>query len=600
MIFNGYENHLTERLIDLALYVDSHGSTDTFHENFFKEQSGGAWENIYLGSIINVLFQKNKTDQPSGLIERLKSEDINHLLLIIPHAFIKELIKKEKKLAKKRVKPREFTDTFIKKFIQEFKREGMGYSIIISGSSYKINTDALESWLDTTALIKSLELHINEAYMLGFRDMVIESDVGDSLLFMQMHKKAITIKSECSILIGDNKILRFHTTEEDSIIKITNNSNSSDNNGDSFVDIITENIDTIHSNNRRLQEEYFDHEDFDDFSLSYGELKNDDIDLTIDNTTSIIFSRTQLEQSPRESVSTKPKITIPSDKKIIGTDTDIVGSVAPINFKNRYLVNLNSFLVPYEENLTQLHYHLIRVNNKPILVGASQMDAQRQPLVKVVADITKSSFVVTNLTARPIRFVIHSDKIEYKITKNIPTHRANYIDTDGCDSVAETSEIILQKDEKYEFHNKIEFNSSSIAYTADGVVVEYINFTLGSFDNKLEFSRLYYSHFGTGNIIDAKESLESAGRIYANGSQKILGSILSSRPFVLRLLEDSFSLRNDIKPHYAVKLQTPSLNQIVEYTQEMTISREDLLSHHNRLSIMRDEISLVDISIIPN
>ncbi len=607
MIFNGYENYLLEEIIDLGLYVAQDGSTEEFHQKFFKEERGSFLDGFNIGSVFSVFSQKDQTET-DGLIERLQGEGVNHVLLIMSQTFITETMNEQRKLLraknkKAKIKPREFAREFMDKFISEFEKSDITCSVVIDGSRSKSNIDTLESWLDMTALIKSLGLNSNEAYMLGFKDMSVESEHDDSLLFVQMGQKTLTIKSGCSILMGDNKMLRFNTMWDESILKITNNSKDID----SFIDIITENIDDLHSNNKALQEEYFDHEIFEEFSVSYRDLKSDDIDFSIGKHT-IMLSTTQLQQSSRENPrkntipdrEKRPTSTIPSDTNTIGTDTDIPSSSAFVNFKNRYLVNLKSFLVPYEDDLTEVHYHLIRVNNKPILVGASQMDRTRQPIAKVVADISKGAFVVTNLQTKPISFVIRSDKVEYKITKTIPKPMHNYIDTDGAELSTESDEIILQKGESHEFVNKIEFNSSSIAYTQSGVAIEYIHFTIGSFNNKLEFGRRYYSHFATGNIIDAKESLESAGRIYADGSHKILGSLLSSQPFILRLVDESFTLLNDIKPHYAVRLQTPSMNQTLEYGQELTVSKDDLLTNPNTLAITRDGLSLVEISIIPN
>jgi hypothetical protein len=173
-------------------------------------------------------------------------------------------------------------------------------------------------------------------------------------------------------------------------------------------------------------------------------------------------------------------------------------------------------------------------------------------------------------------------------------------DTDENPTPQSTQEVSIAGGESYSFDRKVEFPNSAIEFTDSGVAVRYINFTIGSFNSKLEFHRLYYTHFGTGNIIDVKENLDYGGRIFENGNKKILGSTISSRPLILTLRGENFILTNGIKEAYTVILKTPTTERELNYQEELIVSKDEMFSNSNTLSIGRDGITLLEIEIVAN
>jgi hypothetical protein len=596
MIFDGYENYITERVIDLSRYIGEGGSTDKFHENFFNEEDDSFFDKDIIKTIFGI-FGTDNQDEKHGLIDQLQEQDITHILLIIPQKFINNILTKKKKESKVRIRPREFTESFINKFSEEFSSNDIGCSLIVSGSRSRKNTESLEQWLNIRELQKSLKLNTHEAYLLGFRELKLDSETIDNAISIELNKKSLTIKEGCSALLGNHPIFRFNTSTQTSIIKITNNAM------DNYIDFITENIELVKSTNNQLQEEYFDSESFDDFGVNLSDLQEDDIDITFDKTTIILSNTipTPTQKTEDKPASKKrPQQQKPTKERTIGTDTDSRANSSSINLKNRYLVNINRFVTPYEDGLVEVHYHLVKIANRLILVGGSQIDKKENPIAKVVANITNGEIEVTNLGSSPIEFKIGENKIEYKARKTTPKPKQNYIDTDEDEEPQTTQEVSIGRGDSYSFDKKIEFTNSAIGFIEDGIEVRYINFTIGSFNNKLEFNRHYYCHFNRGNIIDSSENLDNAGRLFEDGSKKILGSKISRNSLLVTLRTESFNISNSINEKYSIAIKTPNIKQELSYQEEQSISKDDFLSQSNTLSINRDGIALVEITIIQN
>ena len=106
MIFDGYENYITERVIDLSRYIGEGGSTDKFHENFFNEEDDSFFDKDIIKTIFGI-FGTDNQDEKHGLIDQLQEQDITHILLIIPQKFINNILTKKKKESKVRIRPRE-------------------------------------------------------------------------------------------------------------------------------------------------------------------------------------------------------------------------------------------------------------------------------------------------------------------------------------------------------------------------------------------------------------------------------------------------------------------------------------------------------------
>ncbi len=594
MIFNGYEQHIIERRIDLSKYMKDNGSIENFHNNFFKDEGGSFLDEFNIKSLFSIFDSKENSTH--GLIDQLIQDGVTSVLLILPQNFIANIINIKNRNSKERVRPREFSENFMNKFATEFTKNHIDFSFILNNTHTKKNIDNLESWLNIKLLLSQLNLNDNEAYILGLKGIKIDGKE-DRAISVNLNDKSIVLNENCSMILANSELFNYSIPAQDSIVTITNNTSAN------YVDITTDGIDTVDTNNEALQED-----------LSYGisrfgvkldDLDSDDVDLTFNETTTLFLSKT-IPVQPKTKTKEKTKKASPktkessSKKEEIGTDTDDTPSSSFINLKNRYLVNLKQFTTPYQDSLVEVHYHLVKVNNKLLLIGGSQIDKRHKAIAKVVAKISGGEFEVTNLTAQPISFKLSDTKVEYKVRKTIPKPKQNYIDTDEDETPQNTQEVSISKGESYNFDKKIEFPNSSIEFTNSGITIRYINFTIGSFNNKLEFHRRYYRHFGTGNIIDGVENLDYGGRVFEDGSKKILGSIISGQePLILTVRGESFIVSNNIEK-FTTTVNTPTTNQELAYQEEFTISKDDLLSKSNALTINKKGIALVEINIIAN
>jgi len=182
-------------------------------------------------------------------MNQLLRENVSHVLLIIPQKFINSIISEKRRTSKERIRPKEFTKKFIEKFSNEFTSNEIGCSILVSGSRHKKDTETLEQWLNLRELQKSLQLNADEAYLLSFKDMKIDTSSNKNAISLELNGKYLTIKEDCSVLLGSSRLFKFNTSTPESIVKITNNSN------DDYIDFITENIEMIKSSSRDLHDE---------------------------------------------------------------------------------------------------------------------------------------------------------------------------------------------------------------------------------------------------------------------------------------------------------------------------------------------------------
>jgi len=600
MIFKDYENYLTERTINLTQYLGEKSNEGEFHENFFKDISGKAWGNTTVKSLL--LFFKSGDEEENGLIDQLLRENVSHVLLIIPQKFINSIISEKRRTSKERIRPKEFTKQFIENFSNEFSSNEIGCSILVSGSRHKKDTETLEQWLNLRELQKSLQLNADEAYLLSFRDMKIDTSSNKNAISLELNGKYLTIKEDCSVLLGSSRLFKFNTSTPESIVKITNNSS------EDYIDFITENIEMIKSSSRDLHDEYLDDEAFEDFGLNAKELKNDDVEINFDKTSIIFSNRIPAPKIEKENVQEKTTSSVKREEpstvttpSTIGTDTDDEkSSQNSINLKNDYLVTLNRFVTAYENGLKEVHYHLVRNAGKLILVGGRKSDKEEQAIASVVANLSDSTFHITNLSSQPMSFKIGDEKVEYQLKKSSPKVIPNTIDTDEPKTATEPSIITIQPKESHQFNKRVELLNSAIEFSDNGIEVEYIDFVIGSFNNKLEFNRHYFRHFGLGNIIDNQENLDYAGRIYEDGKKNILGSTLSRNPMLLTLRNNSFTLSNQIKEAYTIIAKTATKESEISYQEEESFSKDELLSKPNYISITKDGIILAEISIQAN
>lgn len=479
-------------------------------------------------------------------------------------------------------------------FSTEFTNNGIDFSYILNGTHTHKNLENLDSWLNIKLLTSKIDLKKDEAYILGFKGI---KTIGSKnrAISINLEDRSIALPENCSMLLANNELFKYSILAQDSVVKIHNNTI------DGYIDIVTDGIDNVSTTNRKLKEDLSF--GFAQFSIELNELKSDDIDLTL-NTTRVFFSKNIME--------TKEKATTPKDDRAkeeektqndpIGTDSDKnQNSSRQINLKNSYLVNLKKFVTPHEDELEEVHYHLVKMNKQLILVGGSKIDKKEKPIAKIVANMQDATIEVTNTSAQPIAFSLLNDKIVYKIRKSTSNSKKDDIATDRKEEPEDISEVSLEKGESHTFDKRIEFTNSAIEFTDDGVAIEYIKFTIGSFNHKLEFNRLYYTHFGRGNIIDGTNELDFGGRVFADKTKGILGSILSRSPFLLSVRDENINLKNSTNENFSITLKVPSKEQSLSHQEELNISKDALFSQaFNLFTINKYDTAIVEFEIIAN
>ena len=598
MIFNGYENYFTEQTVDLSRYIGDKSSIENFHDNFFKDEVDESFENFRASKAIFSLFGyffSQEKEESKNLAEKLAQDGVSSVLLVLPQSFITTIITLKNQNSKERVRPREFSESFMNKFSNEFTKNGIDFAYILNKTHTHKNIENLESWLNIKLLQQKIELQPNEAYILGLKNIKLTGATKEPIS-LSLQNRNIVLYENCSMLLAKSELFKYSISNQDSVVKVTNNTS------DGYIDITTEGIDSVTTSNKILQEDLS--YGVGQFSIKLNDLNSDDINLNFNGSNTMYLSKNIIEiketpkeqPTPKKEEPNKPK----KENRVLVTDTDSDRTKgSSVNLKNRYLVNLKKFVTPYEDDLVEVHYHLVRVNKQLILVGGSKIDKKEQPIAKIVANMAEGTFELTNLSKQTIEFRVLENKIEYK-TRKVKTKPKNYINTDEEDEPQNLSEVALKSNESHTFDRRIEFTNSAIEFTQEGVEVNYVKFTIGSFNNKLEFNRIYYTHFGTGNIIDTKENLDFGGRIYADGRKNILGSSISSKPLILTLREKNFILYNNIKKRHTIGLSTSSQEQELAHEKELTISKDELFLGDNVFSIKKDDVSLVEFTVVSN
>lgn len=584
MIFENYKKYFIEEDINFNDYV-SDGETEDFHTHFFNDESAkkkGFWNGLksLWNGIINASSIKFDTPQESGRIGYLKHHSIKHILLIVPQDFITKMTNEARR--RENIRPNEYIQTFINNFTQSFENNGIQCTFIVHGAPNDRNdrsTKYLGQWLNLDELKDRLTLDDGHGYLLGLKDIKITTDNVDDAISVKMTEEIITLGANCSMLIGHDKLFRHAIPSLDSVIKITNFKDDKTH----TINFITENITNITSQHQPLVDEYLIRRYFDDMMIDAEDLTLQDI--------KIIFNETPNEMP------------ITLSKSVATTDENDELCSTKINLRNKYKVNLKHIITPFDTNLKEIHYHVIKQGGKIILVGANQMTKCKNLLLaKVVANIDKRTFTLKNISSSPITFAVVNDIATYKtitsenkITLNAGTDYA----TDPVESLLGNDTIEINPGHSYTFSNDIKFDNSTISFRDDSIKITYFNFPMGSFTQKLELGRYSLRHFQNGNIIDADENETHGGRVYTNDTAKLLGTEISRTPLILTLEDDTFTLVNSINSNYIVVLNIDDIpEKKLAFGEKTTFTRDELFeSGNNTLSILKNDIALLAVEI---
>lgn len=573
-IFKGYEEYLREEYLNLENYIDDNTSYENFHDNFFASKSRKPKKFLFLPS----------TSSYQDRISEFKHHHITHVLIVIPQAFMKKIIA-DKRRINASLSPSEITKTFVQKFTQTLEASGIHSSFILHGAPNTrndVNTKHLGRWLNLSNLSQELKLNDNKGFLLEFKDMAITTDNINDAIAINMGEESIALGANCSMLIGhDSTFFNYAITLPDGIVKISNIKNEKKHE----VNFITQGITSITSQHVPLHDEYLQDGFFDNFSVVFNDIQQEDIKIFFDETPIILSS--QIFEDTTSNEETKKTI---------------------INDRNSYLVNLKCINIPFEDNLLEVHYHVIKLGSKLLLVGGSNVPKGIHPLAKVIANIQEHRFTLTNLSQAPITFEIVKNEAKYiKPTKVRNQNKfAMHTDygTESTDPSAKKDTIDIKPGISQHFSQNIDFGDSSISFSDNCIEISYPNFTIGSFNEKLELGRYFLKYFQKGNIIDASEDDKHQGKIYKDGSKKLVGASISRTPLTLTIKGDMVTLSNTINKHFFIHLDNhddiSQSKQLKFNENNITLSIDDFFSSDYSLSIFNTKkVKLIEFTIIP-
>lgn len=576
MIFQGYEEHILEGYFDLTSTARDSKSIDDTIDDFFKISSINTSPTDKKSFFS--FFSKMTSPHANSFTSYLNHENINHILLVLPEYFLNETTESVFKNNKK-VKRPELKKNFTSKIAQKFEANGIKCSIVWHGSQTNrnnLNTESIDAWLNLKYLNEQLSLPQLGGYLVGLIDTHISAKNTNNAITITQKEKHFTLGENCSLLVGhDENIFRYAINSLDSNIKITNLRHEDTNR----IDFITENIQDVSSQHQQLNEEHLRHGYYDEFDINTSDLEHEDVTIYFDETP-IIISKTLYMPEPDGDQPIKTKI----------------------NLKNTYIVNLKHIATPIKNNLLEVHYHLIKHNSQYLVVGGSQVSKGVSAIAKIVVDVREKTLNITNLSNVALTFENKKGVFTHKVTRTIKNNNNDAIISDTDDRDEEVENIYINPGNAYLFSSRVNFDNSNIICEEENIVVKYSDFKIGSFNNKLELGRTYLKHFQIGNIIDADQTNKQlGGRIYADGTRNFLGGAISSLPLTLTLEEETFTLKNTIKPTYFVTYSTSETGKKqLSFDESIELSDEALFSYENTIGIRNsDDIDVLEVSITP-
>lgn len=593
MLFEEYENFVVEDIIDLTQYLSDNKESD-FYNEFFNTSKAGFFEKI---------FSSIKESSNNTLIDKLKANGVNSVLLIFSHKFITDMFNLERNRTK--IRPRDFKKEFLDKFYNKFTSSGIGCGVASSNLRDTKGIEQFAQWLNLKEIKKHIDLNDYSAYMLGFKDFAYDNKGAYESVYLKIDNNEVALNDSETILIGSSPVFKFNISGNNSIVKVSNL--------DGDLGFITEGIESIESNLRDLNEEYFSDNYYSDFYIEIDLLRQKDTVLKMNKKTNLTLSLTKslqeevLEPNDVETLNYNSEPTKTPQKENIAVCTDIEQESQErkranyLNPKDKYIINLNNFFIPYEHNLIEVEFFLIVYKDRYTLVASSKIDESTAAIAKVVANIETKSIEVTNLSSKVLQFTTNQEKAELKNFKDVVSSEKVGMATDTDDINTTTPKIELQSSESYTFDKRVEFQNCAIELGSSAIALDFVNFAIASFNKGIKLNRHTFSIFNKGTVIDYKEMQEYASRVYANGEKKIVGTLLSRNPLSIDIKNTKAQLTNEIKEHFQVKINfADGKSRELHFNDATLISVDELFNFRNTITVQRDKTDLLNFSIAVN
>jgi len=582
MLFDNHRDFIGfEEEIELSKYIQDGEDVYKFHDNFFNDEDISIKPGI-LNFILNIFKPLSEKEQ-KGRIAYLHKNSIQHVLLIIPEEFISNEIVRKIRAKDNRQRPHEIKKDFIEKIVNRFENNNIGCSIYIvtdtNNNSSRLNRgiDNISQWINLEELKQTVNLNNSDtnykSYLIGFNYKITSntqpSQDAISVNFqLNGEKKRVILDLNSAMYIANDRMFIDIPNSLDGTIIIEN---LIDKSNQKVIDISTANISKITSNNEKLNSEFFNDGYYDFFTVDVNDLNITDIELTFEDRFTLVLS------------------------KDISKVEDC-GNIANIDLRRKYRVDFKQFTIPFEDELLEVTYYLVEINNKDILVASNSLPNCINAKIKIVADVRDKTFKVYNISGNSvIKFNNLNEVLKYDpISNKINSHNlATDTDDENIESVEPTK--LLPRDYTITT-KKIEFENSSIYYSTNGIVVEYAQYAIGSFNKKLQFGRYYIKYLGEGSIIDLNETQRGyEARKYINYT-KTAGKIISRDPFEVIIDDENVTITNSIKK-FSLSVQTYKNRYSIESEKSVTIPNEEFFSSDNIISIVKNDLELVSISI---
>ncbi len=276
------------------------------------------------------------------------------------------------------------------------------------------------------------------------------------------------------------------------------------------------------------------------------------------------------------------------EKKLIKT----VASASSISLPQGAIgINLDSFYIPFTEELEQLHLLLINKNNKNILIGGVyHPQLSCQVIAEIVVDLDHDFIEITNHSNSNLVFEKYDVGL-WRLNNKVPEghlHSDSNIYTDILTDLSSINQLAEQEENEAIitikplktaklYTEEIEFNDSNLYRDTLGLWIRYSQFELTRFDSSIELNRSLYKMTPEGAILDAFVQYDSEKKRFLHGAkvqkntQDILSRAISSKSIHLSYAEGELSIENLLDDqYYIVQILSSSQKSIIKSNEKNT------------------------------
>ena len=330
--------------------------------------------------------------------------------------------------------------------------------------------------------------------------------------------------------------------------------------------------------------------DFEEDTLHFELNKREATMMESKNSTQLFFSRVvnAYQESLKEEKTPKPK----QERTLINHDQ--IG------------IELESFYVPFYEELEQLNLLLIEKNGKNILVGGEYHPSLSiEVIAQITVDIKTPHISIKNHSKNSLVFEKYNNNLwrlnikkeEQKESNN--NMYTNILNNSSIETFSPTKtqsnahNIIIKPNEIAQLETKeIEFNDSNLYRDATGVLIRYSQFEMQRFDTTIQLNRNLYQVSEEGSLLDVFVQYDASNKSFIRGAKvqksfnDLLSRAISSKSIELNYRQETLNIENKLDENYYIV-------QVLSSSQKYILEQE-----HKNIDIKKSDLNHLKIDII--